>query len=344
MVGASVKYATMASPSPGFACRNVGAQFRAGFWIVWSSVLVLALAAPPLSQTAHAHGIAGNRFFPGTLTFDDPAVADEAVVPNFSSWDHPAAGGDATDNRINWSFTRLLTPTVGFFVDSSWMDRNWGASHRAGFDVTTVGIKWEVYRNNPGEALISASLGWGIGHSGAQGIAADAPDTIKPGLFFGKGFGNLPDGVSWLRPFGVTAAIVLEHPTGSVSTNLGIDPVSGQLGSMMTSNVDILHWGFAVEFSTLYLTSRFTGGPPKEEPLNQLVPLVEFAFDSSRGTKSIATANPGLSYVAVSWQIAVEAIVPMNSVSGHTIGGRAQLLLFLDDLAPSLFGKPLLSR
>jgi hypothetical protein len=113
---------------------------------------------------------------------------------------------------------------------------------------------------------------------------------------------------------------------------------------MPTTNVDIPHWGFAVEFSTLYLTSRFTGGPPKEEPLNQLVPLVEFAFDSSRGTKSIATMNPGLSYAAVSWQLAVEAIVPLNSASGHNIGGRAQLLLFLDDLAPSLFGKPLLSR
>jgi hypothetical protein len=125
-----------------------------------------------------------------------------------------------------------------------------------------------------------------------------------------------------LRPFGITGAIVLEHPTGSVSSNLGIDPISGQLGPMLTRNVDILHWGFAVEFSTLYLTNRFTGGPPKEEPFNQLVPLVEFAFDSSKGTKSIATMNPGLSYVAVTRQIAVEAIVPLNSVSGHTIGGR----------------------
>ena len=113
---------------------------------------------------------------------------------------------------------------------------------------------------------------------------------------------------------------------------------------MVTANVDILRWGFAVEFSALYLTSRFTGGPPKEEPLDQLVPLVEFAFDSSRGTKSIATMNPGLSYVAVTWQIAVEAIVPLNTASGHNIGARTQLLLFLDDLAPSLFGKPLLSR
>jgi hypothetical protein len=67
---------------------------------------------------------------------------------------------------------------------------------------------------------------------------------------------------------------------------------------MATNNVDILHWGIAIEFSTLYLTSRFTGGPPKEEPLNQPVPLVEFAFDSSRGTKSIATAALGSSMLS----------------------------------------------
>jgi hypothetical protein len=44
-------------------------------------------------------------------------------------------------------------------------------------------------------------------------------------------------------------------------------------------NADILHWAFALEFSTLYLTGRFTGGPPKEEPLDQLVPLIEFPVD-----------------------------------------------------------------
>jgi hypothetical protein len=229
-------------------------------------------------------------------------------------------------------------------VDNSWIARNWGVTQRFGFDVINVGLKWEVYRNNSHEALIAASLLWGIGNSGATGVGASAPNKIKPGLTFGKGFGDLPDSLSWLRPFGVTGAIVLEHPTGSVSTNLGFDPLTGQLGPMLTRSVDILHWGFAIEFSTLYLTSRFTGRAPKEEPLNQFVPLVEFAFDSSSGTKSIATMNPGLSYVAVGWQVAVEAIVPLNNASGHGVGGRTQLLLFLDDLAPALFGKPLLSR
>jgi hypothetical protein len=60
-------------------------------------------------------------------------------------------------------------------------------------------------------------------------------------------------------------------------------------------------------------------------------------------SKAITTMNPGLSYV-VTWQIAVEAIIPLNNASGPGIGGRTQLLLFLNHLAPSLFGKPLLTR
>jgi hypothetical protein len=89
---------------------------------------------------------------------------------------------------------------------------------------------------------------------------------------------------------------------------------------------------------------EFTPGRlPKDEPLNQLVPLVEFLFHSPRGEKTVATMNPGLSYVEVSWQVAVEASVPLNSEAGRTVGARAQLLLFLDYLIPSVFGKPLLS-
>jgi hypothetical protein len=36
-----------------------------------------ALALMVAARGAEAHGIAGNRFFVGTLTIDDPAVADE---------------------------------------------------------------------------------------------------------------------------------------------------------------------------------------------------------------------------------------------------------------------------
>jgi hypothetical protein len=99
----------------------------------------------------------------------------------------------------------------------------------------------------------------------------------------------------------------------------------------------------SVQYSTYYLTSRFTGGPPKDEPLNQLLPLVEFSFDTPRGQNTAATMNPGFAYVAVAWQFAAEVIVPLNREGGSGTGFRAQLLLFLDEVVPSLFNKPLLS-
>jgi hypothetical protein len=52
----------------------------------------------------------------------------------------------------------------------------------------------------------------------------------------------------------------------------------------------------------------------------------------------------GWANINVPFFVKPEAIVPLNSEAGHGVGGRAQLLLFLDDLIPSLFRKPLLSR
>ena len=304
---------------------------------------VLALALFALAHSADAHGIAGNRFFVGTLTFDDPSVADEAIVPNFSTLNHPAGGGSAVDNRFDWSFTRLLTPVLQVQVDSGWIHRNWPSLRTSGFATTDVGIKSEIYRNNQHEMLVSAGILWGIGHAGSQAVGADDPNSIQPGVFFGKGFGDLPDGLAWLRPFAVTGALVDEMPFGATTTALGLNSGSGKLQSTLVPVVDTLHWGLSLQYSTYYLTSRFTGGPPKDEPLNQLLPLVEFNFDTPRGQNTAATMNPGLAYVAVAWQLAAEVIVPLNREAGNSTGFRAQLLFFLDDLIPQLFDKPLLS-
>jgi hypothetical protein len=201
---------------------------------------------------------------------------------------------------------------------------------RSGFDTTNLTIKGEVYRNDLHETLVAAGLSWGIGHSGAQGIGANSPDLIIPGIFFGKGFGDLPDNLSWLRPFGITGAFTLEHPMTGAAVNFGVDDQTGQLSPMVTRKVDTLHWGLAVEFSTLYLTNRFTPGKlPKQEPLNQLVPLVEFSFVSPRGEKTSATMNPGLSYVAVTWQVALEAIVPPTAWPDMALAGGRSYPCFL---------------
>src|SRR5262245_59384884 len=125
-------------------------------WLLGLSLIV----APIAPRSADAHGIAGNRFFPGTLAFDDPAVADESRLPLFSSSKHPAEDGDVVDNRFSWSFFRLLTPTLGVGVDSGWVHRNWPSAQRSGFDTTSLSVKGEVYRNDLHEMLVSAGLSW----------------------------------------------------------------------------------------------------------------------------------------------------------------------------------------
>jgi hypothetical protein len=306
--------------------------------------VTVALLLVACAEAARAHGIAGNRYFDGTLTFDDPAVADEAILPLYSQLEYPTRGSSVGEDRINWAFARLLTPTPAFTADSGWVHQNWPIGHTSGVDKTDIGLKYEAYRNNEHETLISVGLAWGIGHSGAASVGADAPNTIQPTVFFGKGFGDLPDSLSWLRPFAVTGAIVDETPIGSTrAMALAPNLATARFDPVLSPGVETLHWGFSIQYSTLYLTSRFNGGPPKEEPFNQLVPLVEFRFDSPRGQYTAATMNPGFAYVAVTWQVAAEVIVPLNRAGGNGTGFRAQLLFFLDDLVPSVFEKPLIS-
>src|ERR1700722_6718457 len=161
----------------------------------------LVLAALLWTQPAQAHGIAGNRYFDGTMTFDDPAVADEAIVPLHTDQQYPTQGSTVSENPITAAFARLLPPTLAFTVDSGWLHQNWPVGHPSGYDKTDIGLKYESYRNNQHEALVSVNLNWGIGDSGSVAVGSDAPDTIQPGIFFGKGFGDLPAQLSWLRPF-----------------------------------------------------------------------------------------------------------------------------------------------
>ena len=54
---------------------------------VGTVALVLTAAA-----SAHAHGLAGKRFFPSTLTIDDPFVADELSLPTVFHIKEPRDG------------------------------------------------------------------------------------------------------------------------------------------------------------------------------------------------------------------------------------------------------------
>ncbi len=303
--------------------------------------LLLAVAFLWASRPAQAHGIAGNRLFPGTLSFEDPAVMDELAL-NLASLKHPPeAGDDVVDNAFGLEFSRLLTPTVSLGVSSGYMHRNWGGVSRSGFDETSLMLKTLLWQNDLDEVMVSAGLTGRVGSSGAQGVGANQFSRVGPGLFFGKGFGDAPAAMAWLRPFAITGVLSVDVPTSRTSVMLD-NSRAGQLLPEPFSTSTVLHWGLSIQYSTFYLSPRFTPDHlPNQEPLYQFIPLVEFAIDSPVGKPSVATVNPGLVYVADRYQIGAEAILPLNSAAGRSTGVRAQLLLFTDDLIPSLFGRPL---
>jgi hypothetical protein len=268
------------------------------------------------------------------LVIDDPAVDDELTIPDFSATTYPAGPGDTVhDTTYGLELARLLTPDLAFQINSGWT--RWTRPHQPaqdGFDTTSLGFKAHLYENDPHETLLAVGLYWGVPNSGSSAVGAGLPGSIQPEVAFGKGFGDLPDSWKWLRPFALAGTAVAQ--------------LTAYRGTAPTTNASTLQWGFALEYSTLYLTDRLTGGPPKEEPLNQLVPLVEFAFDTplSSGGQRTASVNPGLSYVKETWQIAAEAAIPMDTNAGKGVGVRIQFVVFVDDAMPALFGKPLLSN
>jgi hypothetical protein len=162
-----------------------------------------------LANMAQPHGIAGNRLVPTTLTFDDPAVADELSGPIVFNQTHPVYGAsDVLDTSVEMAFSRLLLPDLAIAVDSDWTRHESEAEESTvtGVGATHFSLKDQLYRNDAHETLVAASLSWGIGGVGNPDLHAHAYNTLEPGIFFGRGFGGLPDRLSWFRPIAIAVA------------------------------------------------------------------------------------------------------------------------------------------
>ena len=118
-----------------------------------------------------------------------------------------------------------------------------------------------------------------------------------------------------------------------------------------TGEVDIenhprfLTYGFSLQYSMPYLKSQVVDlGLP--DFINRLVPIVEARFqtpvsnNANTGIITTGTVNPGVIWVGDYFQLALEAIIPINRASGTGVGAMAQLHLYLDDIFPRGIGAP----
>ena len=104
-------------------------------------------------------------------------------------------------------------------------------------------------------------------------MGADEPNSTSPGVFFGKGFGDLPDGLAWLRPFAITGAFVDELPFGAATNALGFNAPNGKLQPPRSQRRNAA-LGLVPSVQHLLPDQPLYGGRPKESLSTSFCPLV----------------------------------------------------------------------
>lgn len=309
-----------------------------------SSVSAAISAAVVFMQTsvgAHAHGIVGNRFFPATLNVDDPFVADEFSMPTISAF---KTGDDPSAKEVDVSseFSKRITETFGISTASTWTRLSPpGGPKASGFQNLETTLKYQFLKDPARELIMSLGLNIEWGNSGAKAVEAEAFTTATPTFYFGKGLGDLPDTVRWLRPFAVTGQVGYAVP--SSSSGLNFDPTTGDVD--IDYHPRFVVWGATLQYSLPYLKSAVVDlGLP--DVVNHLIPIVEASFktpvgNNVAGLTTTGTINPGVIWVGSYYQVALEAVIPVNRQSGTGIGAMAQLHFFLDDIFPNSLGRPI---
>lgn len=289
-------------------------------------VIGFVLAAPALS---FAHGFIGKRFFPESLTVMDPFPSDEADLLAFSH----RKDNNATVNTYGAGISKKLTPDLSIGVDGTYDDirPNDGAPMMRGFENVGLDLKYAILRVPAHEFLLTTALGWEIGGSGSRVINREPHSAVTPQLTFGYGLGDLPEGLKYLKPFAITGQVGLASSLGNKSPDAA-------------ETADILRYGLVVEYSLLYLQSfiKDVGVP---WPLDRLVPVVEFNFqkviNGPNAYQTTGTANPGFIWSGHDYELGLEAVIPMNDRTGRRVGVQGLIHLFLDDMFPHSYGRPL---
>jgi hypothetical protein len=170
------------------------------------------------------------------------------------------------------TYSRLITKDWSVFFTESFRildDANRG--RRSGFDNLVIGTQYQLYTKPEHQFIVTVGGTAAIGGTGAPGIASSF-STLTPTVFRGKGFGDLPDSVAWLRPLTVSGTIAVAVPTASTTlTSLGTTDSYADAGAFTSLTTvptgattpsetiypKILQLGLALEYSLV--TNSYTG-------------------------------------------------------------------------------------
>ena len=209
-----------------------------------ASLFGFGIALSPFHESI-AHEIVGNRFFPATLGIDDPGVNDELAVPTVDSF-HTGDDPPVKQRDVSGEFSKRITEdfAVSFGSTYTWLDTTDTTMPGAnGFQNLETTFKYRLYKNPEHEFVMSVGLSVEWGGTGSSTVGADPFNTYTPTLYFGKGLGDLPDTLSWIRPVAITGQVGYAIPERNFTTTFGIDPDSGALTADTEFHPRVLNWG-----------------------------------------------------------------------------------------------------
>lgn len=308
-------------------------------------IILLILMMPAASW---AHGFAGKRFFPTTFAVEDPFVSDELSFL-VSHIKEPAAGEEppAKSTELSLEYSKRITQHIGLSIGEGYRFLNLeGDGTENGFGNLELGAKYQFFTSEAHETILSIGLGAELGGTGNERVGAESFSVISPALFFGKGFGDLPESLKYLRPLAVTGVIGPNYPTRKENVSYVINEDTGEEETDLELNPDTLTWGISIQYSLIYLQS-FVKDVGLGDPLKRMVLVVELPMETclNRGCEghgeTTGTINPGIVWVGKYIQLGLAAQIPVNSTTGKNTGVLGLMHLFIDDLFPKGIGRPI---
>jgi len=291
----------------------------------WSLALASLCAGAGLATPAFAHSVCGDRIFPATLAIDDPGVNDELALPTITWLPKNSDGMQEFDASFSWTKTIFTNLGLSFSDGPTWL-------HPGGYgwDTLDTELKYNFFCIPAHEFMgsVGFDVTWGGTGTASQ---AGSPNMYSPVLDVGKGMGDLPTSLNLLRPLAITAEVSSTTP--------------GQAEWGGNQFAATFNWGFTLQYSLPYYNSHV--GEIDNDFVKHLIPITEFAFSTPTANAApgswgtTGTIQPGVVYLADSWQIAIEAVIPVNGLSGHGIGVVGELHFFFDDIFPNTLGKPI---
>lgn len=272
-----------------------------------------------------AHGVVGKRFFPAGIVVDDPFPADELTLASPSS----IKGPEGKETAVGFEYQKRLSTNLGLAIGDEYVSikpEDPADPKLKGFNNPEISLIYAMFRSPDHEYIASTALHVSPGGIGKKGIREDA-SHVEPALMLGKGLGDLPDSLGFLKPIGIVGQASVEVPWGRSD-----DPE--ELSSA-------LNYGLVVEYSIPYLQS-FVKDVGIPWPFNKMFPIVELTYSepiSGPEAHHGATGyvNPGVVWAGKYVELGIEAQIPLNDRTGKHTGVVGLVHLFVDDMAPSIF-------